>query len=62
MAGCCGQKDAAGKSAVNCCEGEKDTMCAAKDGKTCCSDMSAKAGKGCCAGMADHCAAHANGK
>ena len=61
MAGCCGQKDAAGKSAMNCCEGKKDTMCAAKDGKTCCGDMSAKDGKGCCAGMKDHCAAHPNG-
>jgi len=62
MAGRCAQKDAAGKSAMNCCEGKKDTMCAAKDGKTCCSDMSAKDGKGCCPGMTDHCAAHANGK
>ena len=62
MAGCCAQKDAAGKSAMNCCEGKKDTMCAAKDGKTCCSDMSAKDGEGCCPGMTDHCAAHANGK
>ena len=62
MTGCCGQKDAAGKSAMNCCEGKKDTMCAAKDGKTCCSGMTAKGEKSCCAGMTDHCAAHANGK
>ena len=61
MAGCCGQKDAAGKSAMNCCEGKKDMMCAAKDGKACCGDMTAKDGKSCCAGMTDHCAAHTNG-
>jgi hypothetical protein len=62
MAGCCGQKEADGKSAMNGCEAKKDTICAAKGGKTCCSDMSAKNEKGCCAGMTDRCAAHANGK
>jgi hypothetical protein len=62
MAACCGQKDPGGKTATNCCEGKKDTMCAAKDGKPCCSDMTAQDGKGCCAGTTDHCAAHANGK
>lgn len=59
---CCGQKDAAGKTAANCCEGKRDTMCAAKDGKACCSGMNTKDGKSCCAGMTDHCAARANGK
>jgi hypothetical protein len=61
MAACCGLKDAAGKTAANCCEGKKDTMCVAKHGKACCSDMNAKEGKGCCAGMTDHCAVHTNG-
>jgi hypothetical protein len=60
--GCCGKKDAAGKTAMNCCEGKKDTMCATKDGENCCGNMAAKDAKGCCAGAADHCAAHANGK
>jgi hypothetical protein len=62
MAGCCGLKDAAGKAAMNCCKGRKDTMCAAKDGKACCGGMSAKDGTGCCAGMTDQCAAHPNGR
>lgn len=62
MAGCWGQKDAAGKSAMNCCAGKKGTMCAAKDGKTCCGNTGAKDGKDCCTGRTNHCAAHANGK
>ncbi len=52
---CCGQKEAAGKTAANCCAGKQDTMCAAKISKNCCSKMNTKDGK-------SSCAAHANGK
>jgi hypothetical protein len=62
IAACCRQKDAAGKTAMSCCTDKKDTMCAAKDGKTCCSHMNAKDLEGCCTGKADHCVAGANGK
>jgi hypothetical protein len=59
---CCGQKEAVGKTATNCCAGKQDTMCAAKNGKNCCGDMNTKDGKRCCVGINDHCAMHANGK
>jgi len=57
---CCSKAEKDCKTAMNCCQGATEAICAAKSGQSCCNGLDGKNGKGC-AGMAGHRAGHASG-